>query len=316
MTQVLGSLRDASLVHAWLTIGSFDGVHLGHQALIRQLVNRAHAVGSPAVVVTFHPHPAVVLRGKTEDLYLTLPEERVKLFEWLGVDVVIVEPFTRELSQTSAFEFVTRLKAHLGLQYLMIGHDFALGRGREGNFSVLSALGRKLGFDVEEVGVIEIDGEVISSSRIRAFLEIGDVREAARFLGYPYRVTGTVIPGDHRGRVIGIPTANLSVPSGKIRPAVGVYACQAWVHGRVWAAATNIGVRPTFDGQGTSLHLEAHLLDFSGDLYGQTVSLDFIERLRGEQRFPDIQALINQIRSDVQHTREIVLAFQETKSKK
>jgi len=316
MSQILGSLNEASFTHAWLTIGSFDGVHLGHQSIVRQLVSRAHTAGSPAVVLTFHPHPAVVLRGKTGDIYLTLPEERAQIFGILGVDGVIIEPFTLELSATSAIEFVARLKNRLGLRHLMIGHDFTLGRAREGDFSVLSRLGKEHGFDVEEVEVVQFEGEVISSSRIRFMLEAGEVSRAAQWLGRPYRVSGTVVPGDQRGRTIGIPTANLSVPSGKIRPTSGVYACQAWVDGRAWAAAVNIGVRPTFDGQGTPLHLEAHLLDFSGDLYGQTVSLDFIERLRAEQRFTNVQALIAQINMDINRTREIILSQQGAKLEK
>jgi riboflavin kinase / FMN adenylyltransferase len=303
MPTILGSLRDASINHAWLTIGSFDGVHLGHQHLIKKLGDGAHAVGAPAVVLTFHPHPVVVLRGKTGDIYLTLPEERAEILLNLGVDLVIIEPFTQELAQTSAREFVERLNNRLGLNHLLIGHDFALGRGREGNFEVLSKLGLEYGFKVEEVEAVQSQGEIISSSQIRLLLEAGDVSRAGIWLGRPYQVSGKVVSGDSRGRSIGFPTANLSVTPGKILPASGVYACRAWVDGQVWGAAINIGVRPTFDGQGSVLHLEAHLLDYSGDLYGQTISLEFIERLRGEVRFPDIQALIAQINQDVQKTR-------------
>jgi riboflavin kinase/FMN adenylyltransferase len=306
MPQILGSLYDASVNRSWLTIGSFDGVHIGHQSLIKQLVNGAHADGSPAVVLTFHPHPVTVLRGKTGDIYLTLPEERADLFISLGVDVVIIEPFTMELAQTSAREFIERLSKSLGLKHLLVGHDFALGRGREGDFEVLSRLGLEFGYKVDEVEAIQHQNEIISSSRIRLMVEAGEVNRTAQNLGRPYRVSGEVVAGDHRGRKIGFPTANLSVPIGKIIPAAGVYACRAWIDDKAWEAATNIGVRPTFDGQGKTVHLEAHLLDFSGDLYGRTVSLDFIERLRGEKRFPDIQALITQISKDIQLTREIL----------
>jgi riboflavin kinase / FMN adenylyltransferase len=306
MPKILSSLRDASGNHAWLTIGSFDGVHLGHQYLIKKLVDGAHAAGAPAVVLTFHPHPVVVLRGKSGNIYLTLPEERADILSGLGVDMVIIEPFTRELSQTSAREFIERLHNRLGLKHLLMGHDFALGHGREGNFDVLSKLGLEYGFSVEEVKAVQSQGEIISSSQIRLLLEAGNVSRAGLWLGRPYLVSGRVVLGDRRGRSIGFPTANLSVTPGKILPASGVYACRAWVDGQAWGAATNIGVRPTFDGQGSALHLEAHLLDYSGDLYGQTISLEFIERLRGEQRFPDIQALIAQISQDVQQTRVIL----------
>lgn len=307
MAQISNSLAEATSDRAWLTIGSFDGVHYGHQAVIQQLVKGAHADGSPAVVLTFHPHPSVVLRGKPGAIYLTLPEERVKLLEQLGADMVIIEPFTRELAATSAEEFVDRLLNRLGLRQLLIGHDFSLGRGREGNFNVLKEFGRQRGFDVEELQPVKLDGEVVSSSRIRVMLEAGEVRQAARWLSRPYQITGTVVPGDQRGRMIGIPTANLSVPAGKMFPMNGVYACKAWVDERAWAAATNIGIRPTFDGQGQALHLEAHLLDFSGDLYDRMITLDFIERLRGEKRFENVQALVHQINFDIQQTREIVL---------
>ncbi len=306
MPTIFGSLHEASTNHAWLTIGSFDGVHLGHQSLIKKLVEGAHGVGAPAVVLTFHPHPVVVLRGKTGNIYLTLPEERADILSGLGVDVVIIEPFTRELALTSAREFIERLCSRLGLNHLLIGHDFALGRGREGNFDVLSKLGLEYGYEVEEVQAVKSRGEIISSSQIRLLLESGDVRNAGLWLGRPYLVSGKVISGDRRGRSIGFPTANLFVTTGKILPASGVYACRALVDGQVWGAATNIGVRPTFDGKGSVLHLEAHLLDYSGDLYGQTISLEFIERLRGEVRFPDIQALITQIRQDVQQTRVLL----------
>jgi riboflavin kinase/FMN adenylyltransferase len=316
MAQIFNSLNESISDKAWLTIGSFDGVHFGHQEIIRQLVNGAHAERSPAAVLTFHPHPSVVLRGNTANFYLTLPEERGKLIKSLGVDLVIFEPFTRELAATSAEEYVNRLVSRLGLRYLLIGHDFSLGRGREGSFSVLKGFGQRWGFEVKELQAVQLDGEVVSSSKIRGLLEVGEVRQAVRWLGRPYHVSGLVVPGDRRGRTIGIPTANLAVPAGKLIPANGVYACKAWVDGRPWAAATNIGIRPTFDGHGQTLHVEAHLLDFSGDLYDRSISLDFIERLRGEKRFDDVQALIHQIKFDIQQTREIVLAREGLKSEK
>ena len=279
---------------------------MGHQHLIKKLVDGAHAVGSPAVVLTFHPHPVVVLQGKTGDIYLTLPEERANILMGLGVDLVIVEPFTRELSQTTALEFIEQLKNRLGLEHLLIGHDFVLGHNREGNFEVLSRFGLEYGFSVEEVGAVQIQGEIVSSRQIRLFLERGDVVRANQWLGRSYLVSGKVVPGDQRGRTIGFPTANLSVSSGKILPASGIYAGRAWVDGQPWGAATNIGTRPTFDEQETKIYLEAYLLDYSGDLYGQTISLEFIERLRAEVRFPDIQTLIEQINQDVVQTREIL----------
>lgn len=315
MFQVFNSLEEVVRDRTWLTIGSFDGVHFGHQAIIRQLVNGAHAEQSPAVVLTFHPHPSVVLKGNTANLYLTLPQERVELIRGLGVDIVVIEPFTRELASTTAEEFVYRLVKRLGLHHLLIGHDFSLGRDRKGNFAVLEGLGEQWGFEVEEFPAMQLDGEVVSSSKIRGFLEAGEVRQAARLLSRPYQVTGLVVPGDRRGRTIGIATANLAVPAGKLIPANGVYACVAWVDGKTWAAATNVGIRPTFDGQGQSVHVEAHLLDFNEDLYDRSISLDFIERLRGEKKFSDIQELVRQIKIDVERTREMVLTSEGLVSK-
>ncbi len=300
------SLNELQLHRAWVTIGTFDGVHLGHQAILKEMLIGAHAVGAPAVVVTFHPHPAVVVAGRTGDFYLTLPAERVALLDQLGMDVVVMHPFDLEVAALSAAEFVERLVVHTGMSKLWVGHDFALGRKREGNVARLHELGESLGFEVVEIDAVTVSGETISSSLIRVLLTQGDVHHAGRLLGRPYSLSGEVVPGDQRGRKIGIPTANVLSQEGKLIPAAGVYACRAEVNGKIYAAAVNIGVRPTFYGQGTAVHVEAHLLDYSGDLYGQTLSIKFEQRLRGEQRFPTIEALVTQIRADIQQTREIL----------
>ena len=301
------NIDDASLEAAWLTIGSFDGVHRGHQGLIRRLVKGAHETGSQAVVLTFHPHPAVVLGRRNGPYCLTTAEERAALLGELGVDVVITQPFDPALAATSAADFMLWLKRRLGLRCLLIGHDFALGKGRQGDETALRALGLQMDFQVQAIEPLAWDGEVASSTAIRNWLTAGEVSRAGELLGRPYRLSGEVIPGDQRGRTIGVPTANLALDPAKILPAGGVYACRAWLGERSWAAAVNIGTRPTFDGLSTVLHLEAHLLDFQGDLYGQTLALDFVQRLRGEQRFSDIQALVAQIRQDIQATRQIIL---------
>ena len=304
--QLFSSLDNAHADGIWLTIGSFDGVHRGHQEIIRRLADGAHAHAAPAVVLTFYPHPAVVLRGSNGPFYLSSPNERAEIIGNLGVDIVILQRFDRQLADTSARDYVMKLKERLGLRRLLVGHDFTLGRGREGDIPTLRRLGEELGFEVEEHQPVLLDGQVISSSQIRSALTAGNVERAHQLLGRSYRLTGEVIPGDGRGRTIGIPTANLNPWSEQLLPATGVYACQAQIRDKVFRAATNIGVRPTFDGSTTSLHVEAHLLDFKGDLYGQKVRLDFLARLRGEQKFPNVQALVAQIQEDIARTRQLV----------
>lgn len=299
------SLEAVSLTGSWLTIGVFDGVHRGHQEIIRQLTAGAHRSGAPAVLLTFNPHPANILTGR-EIPCLTTPEERAEILFGLGVDEVITLPFTRSLAERSAEDFMAELKARLGLRKLLIGYDFALGKGRAGNFQRLSEIGRELDYDVQAVEAVRLSDEVISSSLIRQTIADGAVSLAAVKLGRCYSVQGPVIPGDGRGRIIGIHTANVEIPAQKALPANGVYAVWAFVQGQKHPAVTNVGLRPTFTGGQALPRVEAHLLDYSGDLYGKTLKLEFVERLRGEQKFPSIEALIAQIRSDIQLAREIL----------
>jgi riboflavin kinase / FMN adenylyltransferase len=205
-----------------------------------------------------------------------------------------------EVAATSARDFVKEIHTHLGFRHLWIGHDFALGRKREGDAPTLRRLGDEFGFEVEVVNQVKVQDLAVSSSQVRALIREGKVAQAELLLGRPYKVKGKVVPGDGRGRTIGIPTANLKVWEEKLLPASGVYVCQAWVDGEQYGAVTNIGVRPTFDQQEPIPHLEAHLLDFDEDLYGQEVALDFIRRLRDEQRFPNPQALVAQINKDIE----------------
>lgn len=299
------SLDAISLTDSWLTIGVFDGLHRGHQQILHELTAGAHQSGAPAVLLTFNPHPAYVLAGR-EIPCLTTPEERAELAFALGVDEVITLPFTRELAARTAEDFMAELKARLGLRMLLIGYDFALGRGRTGNFARLRAIGHELGYEVQAIEAIRFEQEIISSTLIREQIAAGEVRRAALALGRRYTVRGTVVSGDGRGRQIGIHTANVDAPAGKLLPANGVYA--AWAHreGQRYAAVVNIGLRPTFTGGKARPRLEAHLLDFSGDLYGSTLTIEFVERLRGEQKFPSVQALVAQIRTDIAQTQEIL----------
>lgn len=309
MTRHLHSLEEVTLEKTWVTIGSFDGVHLGHQAIVRNLVEGAHSSGSIAVVITFHPHPAKVLGRRLNAFELTTPDERARFLGELGVDYVFTLTFDQEMANTSATDFMTLLKHHLGVERIWIGHDFALGHGREGTESFLRDLGEKLDYQVDVVEAIQVDGTPVSSTRIRKLIQEGDVKKAADLLGRPYLLSGPVVPGDQRGRTIGIPTANIEPDEHKLVPASGVYACKARIFPDMseseFQAAANIGIRPTFDGYSHKIHVEAHLLDFSADLYGKTLELSFIARLRGEERFSNVQALVNQIKADIQRTREL-----------
>lgn len=292
--------------NAWLTIGVFDGVHRGHQEIIRQLTVGAHAQGNTAVVLTFWPHPAIILGGKGDFKYLTTAEERAALLELLGVDLVITHPFDRTLADQTAEEFMRHVARKLGLRRLIIGHDFALGRGREGNYARLSELGASLGYEVRSIAPLAAGNEVISSTRIRAQIAVGDVSRAAVDLGRYYTLRGSIIHGDGRGKKINIPTANLEIPAEKVIPANGVYACWAWVGEEKHPAVTNIGIRPTFTPDSKKPSAEAHLLDFSRELYGQEVRLEFVERLREEMKFPSVEALVEQIHADIARGREIL----------
>lgn len=287
-----------------VTIGVFDGIHRGHQALIRQLVSNAHNAGRLAVAITFFPHPDILLRGLQGRYYLHTPQEKAELLGELGIDTVLTLAFNDELRHVRAADFVDALVDRLKLASLWVGADFAMGYQREGNVAFLQAQGAAKGFEVKVVDLVLVDGEVISSTAIRQALEAGQVEQAANWLGRGYTVTGEVIHGEKRGRSIGIPTANVSVWSEKVIPANGVYAGWAWVGGERFMAMTNVGVRPTFDGQGITV--EAHLLDFDRDIYGQTMTVSFETRLREEKRFNGIQELIAQIHADIDAGREFL----------
>ncbi len=312
MESYLGFPQQPLSAPAFLTIGSFDGVHLGHQALIHNLVTAARQEGGLAGLLTFDPHPVSVLRPEIATPRLTSIAERRDILAALGLDFMVVLPFTRETAATPAADFVADLVRHLALRALWIGPDFALGRGREGNAARLAELGATWGYDVQVIEPYELSGGLVRSSRIRALLtESGAVEMAARLLGRPYQVWGPVVVGARRGRTLGFPTANVELPADRLIPAYGVYACWAWranhaIDGMApgYPAVVNIGVRPSFDNGAPSI--EAFLLDFDDDIYGETLGLSFVERLRGEQRFASIGALIAQIQADAATARDIL----------
>ena len=302
----------ASSHSAWITIGTFDGVHRGHQAILGQLIQRAQTAGVPAMVITFHPHPAEVLRNLNEPYYLCSLEERKNLLEGTGIDQVLVLPFTLEFSRQSARQFILALRDQVHFSGILVGHDFHFGAGREGDMSTLQALGAELGFSVETFPAQTIDGEVISSSAIRQLLRLGQVQQAAQLLGRWYAINGEVVHGDGRGRHIGIPTANLAVWSKQLLPAIGVYAARVELEGVEYPAVLSIGKRPTFYSSLAEQTLEVHILDFHQDLYGKMMQVKFIDYLRDELRFGSAGELTEQIQKDILLTREVLAHAPQT----
>lgn len=281
----------------FLTIGVFDGVHLGHQELLKGMVSAARASGARPAVLTFHPHPSKVIRGREGRLYLSTLPERVALLAQLGVELIVTQRFDEEMRQTRAADFVDSLCHYLNLKELW-GGSFSLGYNREGDLALLSQLGREKGFAVRHFeAMAKWQGELVSSSRVRAALSKGRAEEVAGCLGRPYTLSGTIVRGDGRGRQIGIPTANVRVWDELMLPARGVYATYAKLGDRTYPAATNIGIRPTVDGR--DLTVEAHLLDFDGDIYGKELRLDIVARIRDEKKFSGLGGLLAQIHDDI-----------------
>lgn len=294
-----------------ITIGVFDGVHLGHQTLIRQLVADAHDSGWQAVVLTFYPHPDVIIHDIQDPYYLTTPEQRAELLGEMGVDVVVTHPFNNEIRHIRAADFADKLVKHLNMKCLRVGSDFVMGYKREGNVAYLTELGKERGYDVRPLELVKAEGDVkhISSTAIREFLAKGAVADAAHLLGRSYSVEGEVIKGDQRGRLIGFPTANMAVWDQQVLPAYGVYTAWVTLGDERFMAVTNVGVRPTFDGD--TVTVEPHILDFDRDIYGETLRLTFEKRLRGEQKFDGIDSLKAQLNFDIVQGRALLEAAVE-----
>jgi riboflavin kinase/FMN adenylyltransferase len=304
-------IRDLNIVHldrpTVLTIGSFDGIHRGHQYLIAQVIERASAIGAASALITLHPHPKVVLRSTSRLQYISTLEERLDLLATLGLDYTVVFPFSLETSQIRAREFVQMLLDHLQMKEIVCGKDFALGYKREGTVEFLRALGVEKNFSVHVVEPKAFDGEIISSTRIRQLVAAGELDEATRLLGRYPSVRGRVIKGNQRGRQLGFPTANLAIAERRLIPADGIYAVRIKIGERWYGGAANIGVRPTFD-NGARL-VEVFVLDFDDDLYDQFVEVQFIKRLREERKFENIAALIEQMKQDVAQAREVLANY-------
>ncbi|ADL45039.1 bifunctional riboflavin kinase/FAD synthetase [Micromonospora aurantiaca] len=290
-----------------VTIGVFDGVHRGHQATIGHAVARARELGVKSVVVTFDPHPAEVVRPGSHPAVLTEPARKAELIEALGVDVLCVVPFTVEFSRLPPEAFVHDvLVAHLHAALVVVGDNFRFGHRAAGDVPLLERLGRTFGFAVEGAPLVAEAGTVFSSTYIRSCVDAGDVGAAAAALGRPHRVEGVVVRGDQRGRELGYPTANLLTHRYAAVPADGVYAARLVRRdGEPLAAAVSIGTNPTFSGR--ERRVEAYALDFSGDLYGERLALDFVAHLREQRTYDAIEPLVAQIAEDVERTRRAVL---------
>jgi riboflavin kinase / FMN adenylyltransferase len=309
--QHIYNLNQFELSACQLTIGSFDGVHLGHQSLISSMTRIAHEKNQPSVVLTFYPHPSVVLRGRRPSFYIHTPDEKAGKLAELGVDYVITHPFDHDLSRLSAIDFLDLLKKHTSLKGLWVGENFALGHKREGNLDFLENVQASYGFALKIVPPVLLDGEIVSSTRIRNALRTGDVKGARAALGRPFMMPGPIVRGAERGRELGFPTANLAVWDERAYPAPGVYACRAIFMGQSWDTVTNIGVRPTFGEDLLEPIVEAHLLNFDGNLYDEIIQLAFYERLRDERKFPDKNALIRQINLDIEDALVILKTIPE-----
>lgn len=281
-----------------VTIGTFDGVHRGHRKVIAQLLENARKIDGESVILTFFPHPRMVLFPNTEQLLLNTEEEKIKLIAGLGVDHLVIHPFTREFSMLSSTQFIqTILVDALHTKRLVIGYDHHFGKDREGSFENLKVSGPAYGFDVEEIPAQETDHIKVSSTRIRNALTAGEVDVANNLLGYRYKLTGTVVKGQQLGRKLGYPTANIvSNENFKLIPANGVYAVFVNSAGKRYGGMMNIGVRPTVDG--THRTSEVNIFDFNADIYGEQLEVEFVKWVRGEQKFNGLDQLIEQLAAD------------------
>jgi riboflavin kinase/FMN adenylyltransferase len=288
-----------------VTLGNFDGVHRGHQEILARVVRQARELAGEAVVITFFPHPTAVLAPARAPAALGSLRERLMRFREAGVDVVLLQRFTRAFAALDAEAFIERyLARRLKVAKVVIGHSVNFGRGRGGSAATLVAAGPRLGFEVEVVGPVSVDGIAVSSTAVRERLAVGEVAVASRLLGRAYALEGRVVRGDRRGQGLGFPTANVR-PRTPVLVPDGVYAVRARWNGERRDGVANVGRNPTF-GQGRERTLEAHLFEFDGELYGRALRVEFVERLRGEMKFASAQALVEQIREDARRAREVL----------
>lgn len=308
--RVYNDLRDVNLQTIGkpiaVALGNFDGVHMGHRQLLRSLRDFASAHGAEPVVFTFYPHPLMVLRPEHGPKLILSVEEKLEHLARLGIKTVILAPFDLELANMTAMEFVSRvLVDKLQVKGVFVGYNYTFGEGGQGTPELLAQLADQYGYYLHVTPPVEVAGEVVSSTLIRSNLAQGQIDFATRLLGYHPYVQGEVIHGEKRGRTIGFPTANLELFYQRIYPTSGVYAVQVHYQGVCYPGVANLGVKPTFHQQNVP-NLEVHLLNFAGDLYGQQIKVDFLEKIRGEQAFQSVEQLIEQIKLDVSKARAII----------
>ena len=310
MRIINNSIQARNIKNAVVTIGTFDGVHLGHQAIFNEMRRLADKVNGETVVVTFHPHPRQVLAIGTEKLrFICSQEEKLKKFEEFGIDNVVIIPFTKEFASTPSDEFIKNyIIERIHPAVIVVGYDHHFGKNRMGDFQMLNELGAQYGFKTVQVEAQDINEVAVSSTKIRNFLWTGNVKAANELLGYPYSVTGLVIRGNEIGRTIGFPTANLDIPNEFMminNP--GVYACRTEINGKRYDAMANTGTRPTIgDRSDGDFIIEVNVFDFEGDLYGKTLKVWFIERIRDEVKFNGLEALKNQLHQDREEAKKIL----------
>ena len=310
MRIINNSIQARNIKNAVVTIGTFDGVHLGHQAIFKEMRRLADEVNGETVVVTFHPHPRQVLAIGTEKLrFICSQEEKLKKFEEFGIDNVVIIPFTKEFASTPSDEFIKDyIIERIHPAVIVVGYDHHFGKNRMGDFQMLNELGEKYGFKTVQVEAQDINEVAVSSTKIRNFLWAGNVKAANELLGYPYSVTGLVIRGNEIGRTIGFPTANLDIPNEFMminNP--GVYACRTEINGKRYDAMANTGTRPTIgDRADGDFIIEVNVFDFEGDLYGKTLKVWFIDRIRDEVKFNGLEALKNQLHQDREKAKIIL----------
>jgi len=295
------------LQRAFVTIGNFDGIHLGHRYIFTKMIDEARQVGCKTIVISFDPHPKMVLYPDRRPFYLiSTQEEKIGMLAGIGIDAYLILPFSLEYAQTTAEEFIEDLLwKRLRIRKIIIGHDYTFGRGGQGNEALLTEEGKRLGFDVEAMNAFRINNEIVSSTKIREAILKGDVDFAAALLGRPYNISGLVVPGDKRGIELGFPTANVEANK-ELLPARGVYAVHCILKEKSLNGVLNIGYKPTFSGG--RLTIEVHILDFDGDIYGEFLDVLFIQRLRDEIKFAGPGELIAQIHQDILNVRRLLKA--------
>ena len=309
--KVIKSVEDKSSLcefrDAFVTIGNFDGVHLGHQHIIKMLIKEARENNRKAAVITFDPHPQMVLHPEKRPFYLiTSLEEKIKLLEELGVDAVILIPFSLEFSKMTAEDFVCQILDSLQIKKIFIGYDYTFGKDKVGNAAFLVDFGNRLGFDIDIINAVRVDDTIVGSTRIRNAILEGDVKTVIAPLGRPYNLSGIVVKGSRRGGSLGFHTANIKTDKVLI-PAHGVYAVIVHLKGIRYRGVSNIGVNPTFDDE--RLSIEVHLLDFDRDIYGKSLEVLFIDRIRDEVKFADPEKLVAQVKRDIEKAEAILKPY-------